>query len=130
MLRGEMAMVIGVGAFMFGLKRLEMWRTSIFYFMVGTHRGSQSLAIRILLPIVHVRTMEAVARKEARRIGGFAHELIPQGSPTGTDVNMAMAQQQPSAQDPLLMFPPHMPVAQQHHLPKSFQKLVRDRDGE
>ncbi len=37
---------------------------------------------------------------------------------------------EPSAQEPLLMFPPHMPMAQQHRLPKSFQKLVRDKDGE
>ncbi len=122
-------MVIGVGTFMFGLKWLEMWRETLFYFMVGTHRGSRSLAIRILQLIIHVRTMEAVARKEARCIGGSARELIPQGSLTGTDVNMAMAQQRPSPEEPLLMFPPHMHVAQQHHLPKNFQRLVRDKDG-
>ncbi len=119
MLHGEMAMVVGVGAFMFGLKQLEMWRTAVFYFMVGTHRGSRSLAIRILQPIVHAHTMEAVAHKEACCIGGSTRHLLPQGSLTGTDVNMAVAQQQPSTEEPLLMFPPHMPLAQQHCLPIS-----------
>ncbi len=130
MIRGEMAVVIGVGVFMFGLKQLEMWREAVYYLMVGTHRGSRSLAMRILQPIVHARMMEAVAAKEARRIGGSAREVIPQGSLTGTDENMAVAQQRPSPEDPLLMFPPHMHVAQQHRLPKNFQSLVRDKDGE
>ncbi len=44
-LKGEMAMIVTVGPCMFGLKRLEMWRETLFYLMVGTHRGSQSLAI-------------------------------------------------------------------------------------
>ncbi len=45
MIRGEMAVVIGIGVFMFGLKRLEMWREAVYYLMVGTHRGSRSLAL-------------------------------------------------------------------------------------
>ncbi len=53
MVQGEMLMNPDVSHFMFGLKRLEMFCIATFYFNVGSHQGSRSMAIWMLEPIIH-----------------------------------------------------------------------------
>ncbi len=130
MVQGEMLMNPDISHFMFGLKRLEMFRITTYYFNVGMHHSSRSMAIRMLELIIHMRMMEVVAKFETKQVEGTACELIPLGSLMGIDPQMALQQQQLSNQDPVLMFPPKMSQGQKCMLPKTFQSLVTKKDGE
>ncbi len=74
--------------------------------------------------------MEAVAEFEAKHIEGTALMLILPASLTGTDMQMALQQQQLSNQDLLLMFLLKMSQGQKQTQPKTYQSLVMKRDGE
>ncbi len=100
MVQAEMVMNLDIGQFMFALKCLEMFRTATFYFNVGLHHGSRSMAIRMLEPIIHAQVLEAVAEHKANQIGGTSQPVIATISLTDADgVGSAAAHQSGAAAD-------------------------------
>ncbi len=116
-----------VGVFAFGHKKAELLRQAAFVFTCGDRTGSRSAALQMLLPLVHTATYDAAAEQRAQQIGGDYTPLYSTHQTAGTDVNLAIAQQRPEPDQPLIMN--LNLLVGQVDLPRHWQQQVVDDRG-